>query len=607
MVRKQEYTLNASNDSSIASIKFQKFVRIVKNSAYGDDLLEFFGRTSNAWLLAAATEDSECWAKVVLYVKSVGSPVSVPTSESSRSVLRRVPLEIRHHILDQMDIRTRVRFAATSRQHRAMVSGQLHFHLTALMAQYNLSFLLVRFVLIATGSLLGGYPVQTLIYGTLVRTDAVSFFTTPEWTEDILAFLEQTSDYVADQHPHQGVFYDIWTLRAGSRTLRVIECHQTPIAAITVQSSAHRMGYFDGDALRHPCPSLASSGLTFATPNTLHFADTLAGHRLAWAILQKAIRRGWRWMLEYESPHTCWKDWSCPASGRHSEDRGWLNLNLSGAHYGRAMAQPRTTWSFAGIGCEDGEVDGKHFEAVVTPAGKCGMVRVRTKPHGFAVQARVVQILPLTDAGNLTSRLRYLAICLKQYTFFWRAAIDYKYDDVLGARQNMPSIHRYVLAAFVKFLDDSTTSLYNADLFATYNWLVGENGAVSATGPNGPQGPVAYPQEFTVFGIVRSLRGAAGVVIGTPHWHNEGVEGSGLTVRYHQQILALARALKSRDLDGFFDSDEILLTTATPQNLRPGLAVFAQATLSINAEIEIGREEHYTLNVVRIEALHPIA
>jgi hypothetical protein len=71
----------------------------------------------------------------------------------------------------------------------------------------------------------------------------------------------------------------------------------------------------------------------------------------------------------------------------------------------------------------------------------------------------------------------------------------------------MPSLHKYMLDAFVRCLDDCKNTLYSAMPGYTYIWTVSETGKATAVQPAGDNvlGATGNPVVFTVFGVVRSL------------------------------------------------------------------------------------------------------
>ncbi|KAJ7741057.1 hypothetical protein B0H16DRAFT_1728696 [Mycena metata] len=571
--------------------RFQKLVRALRHARIPQELSELLSTTPNSTLLAAAAEDEKCWKIIGNYARA--NYTAAPEPSSDCGLFNGLPAELRYRIMGNLGVRARVLFAATTRQHRFMDASFLIFQLKSLVTHYYLDFALVRFILIASGSLMSGYPIQSIILGPRISGDCLDFFTTAEWTEDLMEYLQRTGDYTADAFPILGTVYHTWTLRRSGRVIRVMECHQTPLAGVIGQTSSHRIMFFDGDYFRHAYAALMESQLTFTTPTALPIESDLAAQRYAWDLIHRARRHDLNWVLDHIHPHPCGESRSCPATFRHSRDNGWLKLNLLPAHYGGTTEQPATGWSYRGIGCAAGLLHGAQFEAILMPEeAECTDVL----PDLFIVIADTRSVLHRFTGALDVSTVHHNFL---NFTTLHGRAASYHVP--------MPSLHQFILKCFVKYLDSTGSALFNARLFANYNWLMGHDGNMVATGPRPTPGLVRYADEFIVFGVVRTLRTDGGIVLSCPSWHGEGHDGSVLTVRYHEQLLALASALKTQDLEGFFESDLIYLTSASTSSWRVGTVVFAKATLSIRRDLPIGKEEHYTLDVVSVEAVHPVA
>ncbi|KAJ6518258.1 hypothetical protein C8R47DRAFT_1062791 [Mycena vitilis] len=159
----------------------------------------------------------------------------------------------------------------------------------------------------------------------------------------------------------------------------------------------------------------------------------------------------------------------------------------------------------------------------------------------------------------------------------------------------MPSLHNFILEAFVRCLEGGTQPLFLADVNNNYGWNYLADG--TAVAKEMGQNVTAQSMEFLIFGVVRSLREDGAVLLSSPQWHDRGIAGSILTVRYSQQMLALAKALDSHGLDAFFDHEAIIISTRNRPRLTIGTAVFATTTLKVIPTLG-NREEHYVLDVI---------
>jgi hypothetical protein len=232
-----------------------------------------------------------------------------------------------------------------------MCAGYLQFLLATLLADYHLNFKEVRFVLVATESLMGGYAMQQIINGPDVESDCLDFYTAKEWTWDVINYLALSGQYTVNQSPYRGPLYDIWMLRTPGSKIRVMECKTAPIASVVSSPNSHRVGYCDGSSVRHAYPELLLDGRTLVTPRSMPINDNLNNHVAVWKLLHKATTRGLEWVFEFCEPHNCGSSPNCPTTIRFSNDNGWLCMNLPGTRYGVAPAPRLTSWTFFGAGC----------------------------------------------------------------------------------------------------------------------------------------------------------------------------------------------------------------------------------------------------------------
>ncbi|KAJ7774876.1 hypothetical protein B0H16DRAFT_1450341 [Mycena metata] len=145
----------------------------------------------------------------------------------------------------------------------------------------------------------------------------------------------------------------------------------------------------------------------------------------------------------------------------------------------------------------------------------------------------------------------------------------------------------------------------DARYISSFDWVHLSINSVALRGPILGMGNIRGKGDgeevsFTVFGVIKSVRSDGTVAIGRPAWQAEGSTGLALMVRYDEQLLALARALESRNLCGSFDDHEIILTSRGSLEGTIGKVVCATATLTVEADIDFTREEHYTLNASEI-------
>ncbi|KAJ7927869.1 hypothetical protein B0H13DRAFT_2312042 [Mycena leptocephala] len=327
---------------------FQRLVRLISECAWDRHTVEWFARIDNPTLFAVAMEDYECLEKVMGYARKRMPDIMSFASVGHFAVL---PPELSYKIIGAMDVKTRIVFSSTCREHQFMCAGYLQFLLATLLADYHLNFKEVRFVLVATESLMGSYAMQQIINGPDVESDCLDFYTAKEWTWDVINYLALSGQYTVNQSPYRGPLYDIWTLHTPGSKIRVMECKTAPIASVVSSPNSHHVGYCDGSSVRHAYPELLLDGRTLVTPRSMPINDNLNNHVAVWKLLHKATTRGLEWVFEFCEPHNCGSSPNCPTTIRFSNDNGWLCMNLPGTRYGVAPAPRLTSWMFFGAGC----------------------------------------------------------------------------------------------------------------------------------------------------------------------------------------------------------------------------------------------------------------
>ncbi|KAJ7177021.1 hypothetical protein C8R46DRAFT_1188667 [Mycena filopes] len=240
--------------------------------------------------------------------------------------------------------------------------------LAIVVGAFGLDFKWVRFMLIATSSLMGGYPVYSILHSPLRQSDALVFYVSPRWVTLVLSFLKASGPLTLDTLPVKDRTGWTWTLRGNGRVIRVRECVAGVMSGALAYKPSHSMGFFDGSAFRHAYGALLHDGVSLATPSIVTIGRSrLSDHRWMWKFLRTAVHHGLRWAAELTRPHECGEDPSCPATFRSSEDKGWLHLPLTAVSYGSANAQPHVPWSLFGLGCAQGTIKGVPIHPMCIP------------------------------------------------------------------------------------------------------------------------------------------------------------------------------------------------------------------------------------------------
>ncbi|KAJ7720613.1 hypothetical protein B0H16DRAFT_1792599 [Mycena metata] len=331
--------------------KFLNFIRLVTNAEYGEHITEYFTRIGNATLFAAAVESDNCRQKIMEFVRS--RPESIALSDIGRFDM--LPLELAYRLLREMDMGSRGKFGATCKEHRDISGSTRRFEVAVVTAKYHLDFKEVRFMLTATGTLMSGYALQQVIQGPGLKSDCLDFFTGADWTWDVMTFLALRGEYTVDPEFIPGELYTSYILRSRGRKIRVHECHKHPLACILAHENSHRMGFCDGDGIHYAYAELLRNNLTLATPKSMVIHDELEYHQEIWRLLEKARDHDLTWIWEHPHTHECGRDYSCPATLRHSRDRGWVHCTFTNNPFGPSPRLPVIPWSLCGTGCSTGD------------------------------------------------------------------------------------------------------------------------------------------------------------------------------------------------------------------------------------------------------------
>ncbi|KAJ7155916.1 hypothetical protein C8R43DRAFT_949470 [Mycena crocata] len=204
--------------------------------------------------------------------------------------------------------------------------------------------------------------------------------------------------------------------------------------------------------------------------------------------------------------------------------------------------------------------------------------------------------------------------CIRSATGRLFETTDLRWDWQTRSREGWRRIQIRMESSLFEFMDSSSSALADAQLYHGYSWEIIDYRTSYAREHGGYEAyplQVKPPMTFDVFGIVRGMSVSevcqakdGSIILGKPRWHSEGSAGSALTVKYHQQLAAISRGLEGLRVPAFLDNEEIVLSCKTPRSLPVGAVVIATATFFVDCSpLAPEREEHFSLNVVTLEAL----
>ncbi|KAJ7893234.1 hypothetical protein B0H13DRAFT_1886480 [Mycena leptocephala] len=326
-------------------------------------------------------------------------------SASEPSLLLNMPTELCLRIVDDLGFADRSRFAQASHHSGALVAVALRSEAARILGCFGLRFADVRLMQTATGAIIAGSAVAAL-----ARIDA--------------AFVPADLDFISGKG--RGSLVTSFLFFAGGylfvRTRDVARYRF--VAGIgrvtTMKNGAGKMVNIIESVSDNPFDVVGHFHLTCVYGFTIG-------------------------INEYDSPHTCGEDWSCPATLRTTDDGGCSYSPFPSWKYNRDAVQPGVTcWTLGGTGCHRAML-----------ARKGGAISFVTSMHA-PICALVTYILVLTD-GELD-----IAAWLEQLDFLLHSGDAYRkrlvlytmsakrlFDTVLISRA-----HFDVVSEFLEFLHD---------------------------------------------------------------------------------------------------------------------------------------------------------
>ncbi|KAJ7137590.1 hypothetical protein C8R43DRAFT_844687, partial [Mycena crocata] len=207
-----------------------------------------------------------------------------------------------------------------------------------LLAKFGLQFEETRLLLTATGTVISGSAVTSLLpIRRPFQPNDLDFFAKSGRGRGVVKYLLIPGMYeVTNTAFTYGVsagIGTIWTLihRIHGYKINVIEGLTTnPLDAVLRFHSTCVFCAWTADGLWHAYPFFTLNGKTLTMPNLLPLAGTatsaLDHQKIGWRVLHKYIDRGFDYDVgELRAEHICGVDWNCPATLRRSDDAGCLS------------------------------------------------------------------------------------------------------------------------------------------------------------------------------------------------------------------------------------------------------------------------------------------
>ncbi|KAJ7927960.1 hypothetical protein B0H13DRAFT_2311827 [Mycena leptocephala] len=350
----------------------------LSHSEFGPQVLSILKTMSAKRLFDTALASVQLYALVAAYLEFLRHNVlkedcSVcqesglyPAHSTGTSVqgLINMPVEVVLRIVRHMDLVDRSRLAQTSRAFAYLERQKLQGAATKILSRFGLRFAEVRLMQSAIGVILAGSAVTALIrIDSAFQPDTLDFVVGSGRAGRVTTFLDRAAGYtfLPEQDPSIYTPYGM----AITRTLRnvdgmivnVIESlSDNPFDVVGGSALSCAYGYWAATGLLHCYPRLTCAGIALTTPTKLCITDNQYNKANALSVLRQYIARGFSIALnEFDAPHTCGSDWSCPATPRTTSDRGCSFSAFSSWKYDDEALVPNVScWTLGGSGCTRG-------------------------------------------------------------------------------------------------------------------------------------------------------------------------------------------------------------------------------------------------------------
>ncbi|KAJ7130153.1 hypothetical protein C8R44DRAFT_871991 [Mycena epipterygia] len=293
-----------------------------------------------------------------------GQQEDVQMDGSIENAFSSFPSEVLLYILRYMDLEDRQRFAQASRECCELSAQSLQRQGAALLRSVDLRFEEIRLMQEATGSMItGALLVSLLQFHSVGHSDDVNVVT--GWGEGgpVVEFIEMCSDYktatfTGNHESHTGIAFS-WTLLHAhtGRKLHISESRtSSPVDAIAQSPSSCVVGGWGAYDVWHGYPALMHANMAICTATTMPVINGLAGQQEIWTFLHLFAAHDLVHGFDgFEDVHVCGAHPSCPATLRTTDDAGCLRARFPlTLYHERVHTEYVTCWALGGKGCPAG-------------------------------------------------------------------------------------------------------------------------------------------------------------------------------------------------------------------------------------------------------------
>ncbi|KAJ7455959.1 hypothetical protein B0H11DRAFT_2244302 [Mycena galericulata] len=285
--------------------------------------------------------------------------------KEERDLFTRLSTPLILSILGKLPLIDRLRFSQTSHRNAQLCAITLQNILTGILARFGLQYSDVKLLQAATGTLISGSTITSLVHNPFHPND-VDFYTDTNRGWTVVAYLRDVCGFRLHQYSgHQyggtrGIKGVWWLVGEQDCKVNVIESNSSAMDAILRFHSSPPKGVVEWGRLFHVEPGHVLNDLALTTPAQFIVTGNKTDVDSAWNVVRKYKARGFDFVFEYNKPHACGVDLNCPATIRSTEDGGCLRAQLPtcGITFRRHPRREIISWSLQGLTCATGTFHG---------------------------------------------------------------------------------------------------------------------------------------------------------------------------------------------------------------------------------------------------------